>query len=76
MTSGGEQGCRIYADDELLFDGTVNGGGELRIPIPQAKMEKNEPVTFRFVLPDARQPENGDQRFLAVAFVSLSLAER
>ena len=48
----------------------------LRIRIPDEITETNEPVTFRFVLPDARQPENGDQRFLAVAFVSLSLEER
>lgn len=76
MTNGGAQRCQVYADDELLFDGSVSGEGELRIPLPQAVTEKDGPVTFRFVLPDARQPENGDPRFLAVAFVSLSLAER
>ena len=76
MTNGGEQKCRVYADGELLFDGAVRGEGELRLPLPQAATEKDGPVTFRFELPDARQPDNGDPRLLAVAFVSLSLAER
>ena len=76
MIIGKEQRCLVYADDELLYDGTVTGGGELRIPVPEEITEKGRLITFRFVLPDAKRPENGDQRVLAVAFVSVSLAER
>ena len=76
MTIGGEQRCVVFANEKPVFDGTVSGGGELRIPLPQEMTEKGEPVTIRFDLPDAKQPGNGDPRLLAVAFESLSLEER
>ena len=71
----GSQRYEVYADDSLIAEGTAEGKAETVIPIPESAAEKDGIICFRFVFPDARQPENGDPRMLAVAFSELSLAE-
>ena len=75
MTNG-QQSYEVWAGDEKLCEGSVRGKGSAVIPLPEALTGKREPVTVRFVFPDAKQPANGDPRVLAVAFESLAMRER
>ena len=72
----GEQRCQVFANDRVVFDGLVNGRRELGIALPEDLTREGGMVTLRFVLPDARQPGNGDPRVLGIAFESLALEER
>ena len=75
MTNG-QQSYEVYAGDVLLCEGSARGKGSAVIPLPDELTGKREPVTIRFVFPDAKQPANGDPRVLAVAFESVALQER
>ena len=75
MTNG-QQSYEVYAGDVLLCEGSARGKGSAVIPVPDELTGKREPVTVRFVFPDAKQPANGDPRVLAVAFESVVLQER
>ena len=75
MTNG-QQSYEVWAGDEKLYEGSARGKGSAVIPLPEALTGKREPVTVRFVFPDAKQPANGDPRVLAVAFESLAMRER
>ena len=59
----------------LIAEGETDGETETVIPIPAETAGKEGMVSFRFVFPDARLPENGDSRILAVAFRELRLTE-
>ena len=71
----GDQRYAVYADDRLIAEGRTDGKTKIVIPIPEEIAAKDGIICFRFVFPDARQPENGDPRMLAVAFSELSLVE-
>ena len=71
----GEQPYAVYAGETLLTTGTANGTGDELIEIPEELTGNREPITFRFVFPEARQPDNGDPRVLAVAFEAISLID-
>ena len=70
------QSYEVWAGDEKLCEGSARGKGSAVIPLPDKLTGKREPVTIRFVFPDAKQPANGDPRVLAVAFESIALQER
>ena len=71
----GNQRYAVYADGRLIAEGETDGETETVIPIPAETAGKEGMVSFRFVFPDARLPENGDSRILAVAFRELKLTE-
>ena len=69
----GEQRCRVRANDELVFDGLLNGGGQINLDLPVSCYAGRSGITLRFEFPDAREPNESDRRVLAVAFTELSL---
>ena len=71
----GQQKCRVYANDILLFDGRLEGRVDLVLRIPQEAVAADEMLTFRFEIPDAKQPDNGDTRTLGISFESFYLQD-
>ena len=70
----GDQPCEIYANDTLVASETLSmAEPDLIFTIPPESWSGTGLLTLRFVFPEARQPGNGDQRLLAVAFESLTL---
>ena len=69
----GPQRCRIRANETLLFDGVLEGGGQMELTIPASCCADRSGILLRFELPDAREPSEYDRRVLAVAFTELSL---
>lgn len=74
FTTLGEQTVQISLNDEPLLERRFDGAEdvELRIEVPHSLLQEGENIV-QFDLPDARQPDNGDARILAVALKSFSL---
>lgn len=75
FTTLGEQTVQISLNDEPLLERRFDGAGEveLRIELPDSLLQEGENIV-QFHLPDARKPDNGDARILAVALKSFSLS--
>ncbi|MGQ9746109.1 MAG: glycosyltransferase, partial [Dissulfurimicrobium sp.] len=67
----GEQHISVSLNGKLLFDGSVYGENR-EIAFQHCDFRKGENKLF-FLLPDARQPDNGDKRYLAIAFKELEI---
>lgn len=73
----GEQSCQVFANDVPVLDGVISGSNDyLFFTVPASAYAETGSITLRFLFPDARQPGNGDQRILAVAFESIMLCEK
>ena len=70
----GQQRCAVFANDEKVFDAVLTEGGDYSFRVPVSVTEGGNPVRFRFELPDAAEPGNGDTRALALAFRSFVLS--
>ena len=70
----GQQRCRLWANEERVFDGLLVGGGQMDIPLPASCYQDQNGIILRFEFPDAREPNEFDRRVLAVAFLELSLS--
>lgn len=75
FTTLGEQTVQISLNDEPLLERRFDGAEEveLRIEVPDSLLQEGENIV-QFDLPDARKPDNGDARILAVALKSFSLS--
>ncbi len=70
----GAQHVSVFANDLPVFDGEVPGPGVYSFEVPaEAVSGETGQLTFRFLLPDAREPGNGDTRKLSLAFRSFML---
>ena len=68
----GEQPCQVFANDTPVLDAVISTEDDyLLFYIPAEAYADTGLITLRFLFPDARQPDNGDTRTLAVAFQSL-----
>ena len=73
----GEQPCQVFANDIPVLDAVITGSNDyLFFTVPASAYAETGSITLRFLFPDARQPGNGDQRILAVAFESIMLCEK
>ena len=70
--ANGAQSCRIYAGDELVYEGPAEPG-TVSFDIPASGWDETGYLTLRFVFPEAKEPGNGDRRKLGVAFQSLTI---
>ena len=73
----GEQSCQVFANNVPVLDAVISGSNDyLFFTVPASAYAETGSITLRFLFPDARQPGNGDQRILAVAFESIMLCEK
>ena len=71
----GVQQIFIYANDNLVYEGYVQGSGEdIVFPVPSEVFPADGRVTFRFVVPDALSPGPQDPRILSIAFSTFTLS--
>jgi len=75
LTAGslGRQRINVFLNDAEIFGGQIDSWGET-VDVPFSPTLLQDGLnTIRFDLPDARQPESGDSRVLALALISFSL---
>lgn len=75
----GPQTVRIYANDTLCFEETLDKGGIFEFTIPAASFDSNA-LSLRFELPDAVRPydvfgEGNDGRTLSLALQGLTISQ-
>ena len=69
----GNQFVEVLVNSDTVFSDRVNGYFSKVIPIPTALI-KNGLIKLEFLLPEARVPENGDPRVLALALQSIKVS--
>lgn len=73
----GEQPCQVFANDTPVLDAVIFGADDyVLFNIPAESYADTGLVTLRFLFPEARQPDNGDTRTLAVAFQYLIIFKK
>ena len=73
-TYGEKQHIVIYANEEIIADYDAMGSEEKEIIIPGSVID-NGKLLLEILLPDAKKPENGDQRKLALWMKKMIIRE-